>query len=351
MTYSALDAAGGSFRPNPASPLALLQANFNYQPTPVRNIGSAAGDILWVKDETERLGLTAFKALGGMYAVARLIARQWYATYDQHLQPAEYRSAEVQAFASRLTFVCASAGNHGLAVARGAACFGAAARIHLADTVPDAFVQRLTRLGATVVRSGADYEASVALAIEDAERSGDMLLADGSWPGYLEPPALVMEGYSVMAEELRSHFSQLGQWPNQVFLQAGVGGLAAAITYMIRENWSVQPEIIIVEPDAAPCLQQSHTAGQAVSVAGPVSAMGRLDCKQPSLLAFDVLRRAADRFITVSDADALEAAEALSRSRLPTTASGAAGYAGWQNTPWQGSGDRRALVIVTEGPV
>jgi diaminopropionate ammonia-lyase len=326
---------------DPDKPVALLKACPAYQPSPLSRL-EMAGQSLWMKDETGRMGLGAFKALGGVYAVAQLIA----ARMDRSLTPEEFVSDAVRSFAAGMTFVCASAGNHGMAVAAGARLFGAHARIHLADTVPEDFASRLRMKGAEVVRSGATYEDSIAAAIADAEDSGAVHLADGSWPGYTEPPRLVMEGYTVMAEEMRGQFEQAGEWPSHVFLQAGVGGLAAAIACMIRKNWAVQPEIIVVEPDAAPCLGRSFKAGRMVTVEGPVSTMGRLDCKTPSMLAFDILARTADRFVTVSDVQAERAAETLSGVGLATTPSGAAGLAALFN---ETAPMPNPLVIVSEG--
>ncbi|PTX55678.1 diaminopropionate ammonia-lyase [Litoreibacter ponti] len=259
-----------------------------------------------MKDESARMGLGSFKALGGAYAALRLIER---------------------AGTADLTFVTASAGNHGLSVAAGAQAFGARARIYLSATVPEPFAARLRALGAEVVRSGADYEASVRAAIKDARETGACHLADGSWPGYTEPPRLVMEGYTVIAEELASQLRAVGTWPDAVYLHAGVGGMAAAVTERIRAGWDVQPRIAIVEPEAAPCLKASVAAGQLVTVEGPVSALGRLDCKQASMLAYEILRDQADSFVTVSEAEAEHAACILTGAGHATTPSGAAGLA------------------------
>lgn len=348
--YSALDADGARLEPNPARPLALFGSDPDYRPTAVLEVEPEARFRLLIKNETNRLGLPAFKALGGIYAVSRLIGERWYRETGEHLPLADFARPDVHRFAARLTFVCASAGNHGLAVARGARRFGASARVHLAETVPEAFVERLAREGADVRRSGADYEASVATAMQDAESSGAILLADGSWPGYLDPPALVMEGYTLIAEELREHFMRDSAWPDRVYLQAGVGGLAAAMTYMIRCNWTVQPEVIVVEPEAAPCLRESHFAGRLMRVDGPESVMGRLDCKVPSLLALDVLSRCVDRFITVSDRAAERAAERLGQYGVATTPSGAAGLAGVLGDGGFVQG-RRSLILATEASV
>lgn len=324
---------------DPARPLALLAACPAYQPTPL-TAARIAGRAVWVKDETARMGLGAFKAMGGVYAVARLIEAQ----AGRPIAPAEFLSAEVQAIAAGLTFVCASAGNHGMAVAAGARIFGARAQVLLSETVPDSFAARLHAQGAEVIRAGATYEDSVAAAITHADQTGAIHLADGSWPGYTDPPRLVMEGYTVIAQEMRSMFEADNSWPDHVYLQAGVGGLAAAIAAMIRQSWAVQPKITVVEPQAAPCLQASVAAGKLVTVDGPVSDMGRLDCKTPSMLAFDILRDAADHFITISEAEAAKAVEDAQSAGLQTTPSGAAGLA----AALKGA-DMRPLVILSEG--
>jgi diaminopropionate ammonia-lyase len=294
---------------------------------------------VYLKDETQRMGLGAFKALGGVYAVAQLIR-------GNDLSPNVTLTA-MREKAKGLTFVCASAGNHGMAVAAGARIFGAKARIHLSEIVPDDFVVKLKAQGAEVVRSGTTYEESVQIAIIDAAENDHIHLADGSWEGYTEPPRLVMEGYTVIAEEMRRSFTETGDWPTHVFLQAGVGGFAAAITYMIRKNWPTQPQIIIVEPEDAPCLRDGVKAGHVVTVEGPVSNMGRLDCKTASILALEILQVMADKFVTISDTQAQDAAEELSKLDIRTTPSGAAGVAALNASKIEPNA--RPLVIITEG--
>lgn len=306
---------------DPDKPRALWRAGNLYRPTPLDRVDHG-GKLLLIKDETDRMGLGAFKALGGIYAVAQLIAAR-----GEFAAELSFDSRRIRETAQQMTFVCASAGNHGMAVAAGARHFGANARIHLAETVSESFATLLRDKGAEVIRSGADYEASVAAAISDARDSGAVHLADGSWPGYTEPPRLVMEGYTILAEEMREDFEATGDWPSHVYLQAGVGGLAAAVAYMIRKSWAVQPRIIVVEPEAAPCLRASAAAGRVVTVTGPHSNMGRLDCKTPSMLAFEILRETADDWVEVSDADAAGAVETARQLGYATTPSGAAGLA------------------------
>ena len=281
------------------------------------------GRSILIKDETDRMGLGAFKALGGVYAVAKLIE----ARSGGMIEAQGFQSEAARQLAGEMTFVCASAGNHGLSVAAGAKLFGAKARIYLSKAVPEDFAIRLENKAAEVDRAGDDYEASVSAAIEDAERTGAIHLADGSWPGYTEPPRLVMEGYTVISEEMRKQFEADSNWPSDVYLQAGVGGLAAAIAFMIRLNWAVQPRIVVVEPDAAPCLKESVAAGRIVTVDGPDSNMGRLDCKTPSMLAYDILKECADEWVTITDQQAVDAVNVAGDLGYSTTPSGVAGFA------------------------
>ena len=341
------------FAPDAAEPLRFLQACPAYRTTPLAEIRDPDGGRLLVKDESQRMGLGAFKALGGVYAVARLIEEAWQAAGGQPLAPAELLDPAVTAFAASLTFVCASAGNHGMAVAAGARIFGAAARIHLSEDVSPAFEARLKDKGAEVRRSGATYEQSIAAAAADAEATGAIHLADGSWPGYHRPPSLVMEGYTVIAEELREAFESRGDWPSHVFLQAGVGGFAAAMAHQIRLSWARQPELVVVEPAAAACLKVSHWAGRPTRAEGSLSNMGRLDCKEPSVLAFAALELAGVDYITVSDAEAAKAAAHLAAEGMATTPSGAAGLAGLLRWRMLYANDDVTvpLVLMTEGAV
>jgi diaminopropionate ammonia-lyase len=331
------------FRVAADRPLAMLRACPLYEPTPLAALDALAAELgvggLWAKDETRRMRLGSFKALGGAYAVAQMIA-------DAGGGP-DLLGPEARKIAAGMTFITASAGNHGLSVAAGARIFGARAVIVLPAAAPEAFALRIRAKGAEVVRIGGTYEESVAHALAEAEARGWLLLADGSWPGYVERPALVMEGYTVLAHECRAAFDASGVWPSHVLLQAGVGGLAASLAAHIRTFWPVQPIIFVVEPEAAPCLLRSVADGHLTHADGPASNMGRLDCKDASLLAFEALRSDADLFVTVSDDEAAEAAATLARHGIETTPSGAASLAAFAHLELPA--DSRCLTIVSEG--
>lgn len=331
------------FRTAPDRPMTLLQQCPVYAPTPLFNHAELARhfgvETLFIKDESHRMRLGSFKALGGAFAVAQIISNAAGTT--------DLDSEKARKIASGLTFITASAGNHGLSVAAGARIFGAKAAIYLAAAVPEDFANRIRALGAQVVRISGSYEDSVSAAITAAEENDWLLLADGSWDGYTERPALVMEGYTVLAEECRMEFTEKNIWPTHVLVQAGVGGLAAAISGHIRDYWPTQPEILIVEPEAAPCLKMSAKNGRLTRVDGPESNMGRLDCKDASQIAFQSLRTDADGFLQVSDAAANSAVSLLENYDIRTTPSGAAPIAALESLSLPP--DSRCLIFVTEG--
>lgn len=287
---------------------------------------------LSIKDERGRMGLGSFKALGAAHAIAR--------------EAAAVGGDLDQALRGRI-YVTASAGNHGMSVAAGARIFGAKAVVYLAHTVPDSFAKRLEGMGADVVRAGADYEASMQAAGAAADANGWTLLSDGSWPGYVDLPFRVMEGYRQIATEIAA---QMHDVPTHVLLQAGVGGLAAAVAAELRLAWGDGPQMIVVEPEAAPALIESISAGKVVVTTGPVSAMGRLDCKTPSMLALADLARDADRFVTLTEAEAADGAAALAAAGLPSTPSGAAGVAALLAGLGGIGAHSHVLCILSEGP-
>ncbi|MEO1748012.1 MAG: diaminopropionate ammonia-lyase [Pseudomonadota bacterium] len=270
-------------------------------------VGIAA---LHIKDERGRMGLGSFKALGAAYVIA--------------CQAAASGKEELATALEGQTFVTASAGNHGMSVAAGARVFGATAVVYLSRTVPTSFAAKLEKKGAKVMIEGADYEASMEAAHNAAAKNGWHLLSDSSWEGYTEPPHRLMEGYLQMADEA---FEALLEPPTHIMLQAGVGGLAGAVAALARAYFGETPSIIVVEPEAAPALIESVKAGKPIVTNGPVSNMGRLDCKEPSLIALKGLARDANYFVTISDHEAAAALPVLEKANLASTHSGGAGIA------------------------
>lgn len=331
------DLEPGEIVTDPKAARALFARCPHAAPTPLLSNDILAQRLgigaLYIKDERSRMGLGSFKALGAAYAIAKRAAAKGGPLSDD-------------------TFICASAGNHGLSMAAGARVFGAKACVYLAETVPEAFADRLRREGAEVVRAGAVYEDSMAAAEKAAVTQGWTLLSDSSWTGYAEPARDVMEGYLIMTAEIADI---LADAPTHVFLQAGVGGLAAGSAAAIRHFWGAKPCIVVVEPEAASCLMDSVKAGRGVTVEGPVSEMGRLDCKTPSHLALRYLAHEADFFVCLSDEAVHETLILLAALDLHSTPSGAAGIAAVHHAGVHGLAlglgrDSRVLTYLSEGP-
>ena len=275
------------------------------------------------------MGLGSFKALGAAYVIA----------HDAK-----------NGLAKGQTYVTASAGNHGLSVAAGAAAFGAKAVIFLAETVPEGFANKLREIGAEVRREGTIYEEAMQAAAQTAAAEGWTLLSDSSWPDYIERPHRLMEGYLVLMQETAA---QMQSAPTHIFLQAGVGGLAAASAAYARELWGTPPVIVVVEPEVAPALFASMQAGAPQITQGPASDMGRLDCKEPSLIALKGLARDADIFMLITEDEGATGRDICDSAGLPSTTSGAAGIAGLLAASQDGdafglSSTSRILVILSE---
>ncbi|MEY1557289.1 pyridoxal-phosphate dependent enzyme [Yoonia sp. R2331] len=319
--------------PQPSTDAATVATRLAHCPTHaetplVKVAGLADVATLWVKDERGRMGLGSFKALGAAYVIAR--------------------DAEDGAAKGR-TYVTASAGNHGMSVAAGARVFAANSVVYIAQTVPEVFAKRLQAEGARVVLAGANYAESMAAAAAAADQNGWTLLSDSSWAGYTTIPHRLMEGYVQMAAEA---VAQVDAIPTHIFLQAGVGGLAGAVAAYARKIWGDAPRIVVVEPEAAPALMESARAGRAVVTSGPDSNMGRLDCKEPSLIALNGLARDADDFVTISDAAAEASMPVLAQAGLATTPSGGAGIVAVMEAgaALGLSPDARVLCILSEEP-
>ncbi|MCW8907670.1 MAG: diaminopropionate ammonia-lyase [Sedimenticola sp.] len=341
--------ADSSVQGDPSVPQHLLKRCPAASPTPLRHAPGLARlfgiESLFLKDESQRMGLGSFKALGAAY----VLAQDASARLDT---PQAEATAEQMGEALRgSVYTCASAGNHGLSLAAGARAFGADAVIYLSQTVPEAFAERLRSYGAEVVRAGLTYEESMAAAAEAARRNSWTLLSDSSWPGYVSIPGRVMEGYLVMGAEV---ITELTEPPTHIFLQAGVGGLAAAMTALFRARWGGLPTIVVVEPEAAPAIIESIRAGRAVTTTGPVSTMGRLDCKAPSHIALAELAREADWFVTITDSQCDATAKRISEHGFFTTPSGAAGVSALHHAASHPNdlgltGTSRVLAFITEG--
>jgi len=276
-----------------------------YAPTPLRSLDGLAIGLgiaaVHYKDEGERFGLGSFKALGGSYAVLRLAADVIAGETGDRPALQAIRDGEFADRLAGLTVVTATDGNHGRSVAWGARMAGCRCRIYIHAGVSRGRQQAMEALGAEVVRIAGDYDESLRICAREASESGWFVVSDTSYEGYMDLPRHVMAGYSVMASEVLDQLG--GEVPTHVFVQAGVGGLAAAVC---ARMWQVlgarRPRFVIVEPARAACVIASARAGRPMSV--PIeeeTAMAGLSCGEVSLLAWEVLSRGAEHFVTVGE--------------------------------------------------
>jgi diaminopropionate ammonia-lyase len=343
----------------------FLSFRANHKPTPLQSLSGLAGQLgvasIHMKDEGFRLDLGSFKALGGSYAVIRLVLEEASRQFGKPVDIGELDTAAVRRIAEGMTVGCATDGNHGKSVAAGAQLVGAKAAIFVHSGVSDERVAAIAQYGAEMIRIEGTYDDSVAAAERICKENGWIVVSDTSWPGYERIPGLVMQGYTAM---LREAVAGLPQAPTHVFMQAGVGGLAAAVAgYFAIVFGNARPRFVVVEPDRAACLFASARAGRLVKVDhDEPTIMAMLECYEPSLVAWRILARKADAFMTVSEEEAAETMRSLARPVAgdpPIVAgeSGGAGLAGFLNA-MKDSEKRAALgldansrifVINTEG--
>jgi diaminopropionate ammonia-lyase len=321
-----------------------------YAPTPLANlptIARAAGiAAVRIKDESPRFGLGSFKALGGAYAVASILsdalARQGVAP---NATSADLASGAHAAATGAMTVACATDGNHGRSVAWGARRFGCRCVIYVHSTVSRGRIDAIAAYGAEVRVVPGTYDDAVRAAERESAANGWHVVSDTSWPGYMETPRAVMQGYRVMADEAAEQWS--GPPPTHVFVQAGVGGAAAAVSAQVRARWGMAPRLVVVEPDRAACLLASAEAGAPTAVGGDLDTlMAGLACGEPSLLAWEELGRATWAFMAIPDGAAVAAMRALATLGVVSGESGAAGLAGFLTA----SGDAAARAALGIGP-
>jgi diaminopropionate ammonia-lyase len=273
-----------------------------------------------VKDESHRFGLHAFKALGASFAM-HCVARPG------------------------MIFSAATAGNHGRAVAWSARRLHCDAKIFVPSITAPSRIEIIRREGAEVRAVDGSYEDAVRLCDEESRAHGWQVISDTGYPGYMEIPKRVVEGYQTLFLELEE---QTPVQPDAVLVQAGVGGLLCAAVDYFRSH-ETSPRIVCVEPDVANGLQESISIGEPCASKGAQnSIMAGLNCSEVSLTAWPTIRRGVDLFLSIEDRLAIEAMRLLSDAGIDSGESGAAGLAALLafREEFQGS---RVLLINTEG--
>lgn len=301
-----------------------------YAPTPLIDLPDVAAaakiGAVAFKHEGSRFGLGSFKALGGAYAVMRLLQAELAkrgvanAATAQELMEGTHREAT-----KAITVCCATDGNHGRSVAWGAKLFGATCVIFVHEHVSQGRRDAIAHYGAEIRVVPGNYDDAVREAQKQADANKWFVVSDTSYPGYTEVPRDVMQGYRVMADEAAT---QLGAAPTHVFIQGGVGGVAAAVSTQMRARFGGAVKVIVAEPEKAACLLASAEAGQPTTIEGDLDTlMAGLACGEPSLLAWQELERAAFAFMAVPDDSAVDCMKMLA-ARTPPVVAGESAVAG-----------------------
>lgn len=328
-----------------ADAIAFHLALPGYAPTPLVDLPTLAAELgigrLVAKDESLRLGLPAFKALGASWAIARMLQGMPDAT-------------------DRL-FVTATDGNHGRAVARFSRALGHRARIFIPAGVHPAAVQAIADEGGDVVEVGGTYDEAVQAAASAAAESGALLVQDMAWDGYEEVPGWIVEGYATLFAEVDERLAVEGSVADLAVVPAGVGSLLqGALAHYRGERTGGATRVMSVEPDSADCVRVSLNAGRMVAVETGTTVMAGLNCGTVSTLAWPYIAAGLDASVAVSDETALAAMADLAALGVMSGPCGGAGLAGLRRAlTGSGADERRAhlgvdgqstvVILVTEG--
>ncbi|HEX8866857.1 MAG TPA: pyridoxal-phosphate dependent enzyme [Lentzea sp.] len=273
-----------------------------YAPTPLTEIPELAEELglgrLVVKDESSRLGLPAFKALGASWAVHRVL--------KDHI--------------GQVTLTTATDGNHGRAVARMARIFGHQAHILVPHNVPEHAKNAIKAEQAEVTEVSGSYDDAVAM----AAKADGILVQDMGWPGYEEIPAWIVEGYGTLCAEIDE---QLDEEPDLVVIPVGVGSFAQAVITHYRSR-DTKTRLMSVEPDTAACVLESLRAGERKTIPTGDTIMAGLNCGTPSATSWPFLRNGLDAAVSVSDAECAQAVKDLHAHNVHSGPCGAAPLAG-----------------------
>lgn len=286
-----------------------FHSSFNqYSETPLVELDNLARHLgvkdIFLKDESYRFGLNAFKVLGGSYAIGNYIAKKLNKSIDD-LPYEKMISEEVKKELGDITFITATDGNHGKGVAWTANQLGQKSIVYMPKGSSKERLDAIKAFGADASIKDMNYDECVRLANKEAEENGYVMVQDTAWEGYEDIPTWIIQGYTTLAYEANSSLKDLNRKPTHIFLQAGVGSFAAAVTgyfaSLYKEN---KPIITIVEPNKADCLYRTAKAndGTLHFVTGDMDTiMNGLACGEPCTVAWEVLSTYVDFFMSVSD--------------------------------------------------
>lgn len=274
--------------------------------TPLTNLAKYLGlDRLYVKDESFRFGLNAFKVLGGSYAIARYIADH----LGKDISEVPYHvltSDKLREDFGQATFFTATDGNHGRGVAWAANKLGQKCVVRMPKGTTKTRLENIAKENATVTIEDLNYDDCVRMAAEEAAASDyGVMVQDTAWEGYEEIPTWIMQGYGTLALEADEQLTSDGARPTHIFIQAGVGSLAGAVIGYFANRFKENPPVmVVVEAGAADCLYQSalKADGSTIDVTGDMlTIMAGLACGEANTVSWDILRNHADAFVSCPD--------------------------------------------------
>ncbi len=279
-----------------------------YHISPLKSLNRLAGLIgvekIWVKDEADRLNLGSFKVLGGSYAIYQTIVKKL--GYPKGFTFADLKKPEIREKLGDVTFAAATDGNHGRGVAWAATQLGFKSIIYVHKHTSEARIKAIAQNGAEVKVIDGTYDDAVRQVNVDANNNGWQVISDTAWEGYEEIPVWVMQGYTTLYSEVQQQLVAMGEFaPTHIFMQAGVGSLAAsAFGYYASLFAPQRPKMVVVEPDRAACLFHSMEIGDGEPHSFPGdldTIMAGLACGDPNPIAWEVIKDCADGFIKCPD--------------------------------------------------
>lgn len=277
-----------------------------YSPTPLVKLSNLARELgtgsLYVKDESHRFDLKAFKSLGASYAIFHFLKEKWETATGTPFTPEFFHSEHYRDRLGSFTFCTATDGNHGRAVAWTARLLGEKAVIYMPADSAAARAEAIHSEGAEVVLLGGSYDDCVSRAQQEAAKHGWQVISDTSYAGYSEIPRYIMAGYTTMFREIDDALTEPEREFDFIFVQAGVGALLAAAAWYFTATRKKRPKVIAVEPTQAACVAESIRAGNLHTATGSQKTiMAGLNCGTVSLIAWPFIESGVDAVLTIGD--------------------------------------------------
>lgn len=258
---------------------------------------------IYVKDESKRMGLNAFKGVGVLYAVSELICKRFNldiekTTFNNFLEPKLNKEIK------KLVFVAATDGNHGKGLAWVAKTLGCKCNIYMPKNTTDARVKAIEDLGAKVLVTDVNYDDTLRMVIEEAYKNGWIHVQDQAWEGYTEITNAISKGYSIIADEILEQMKNDSiDRPTHIILQAGAGTFAFGILgYYVNVFEENKPYMVIAEANNAACFYSSAEKGKLTSVSGELeTVMAGLSVGEPNIVAWENLKTIVEGYASCSD--------------------------------------------------